>query len=625
MAGPTYVAAGSRKNDTYYTVGDLYGSVLTIPVPSGVAKGDTVAALVYATTSINTPTGWTLKGSYSTYAKLFTHVVGDGETEWQFTGSILQHATYCVARGADGSAPVPVIGSFGTGSGTSHTVGGLTTPRDNSLLAILAFGAGTVATSFTPPAGWTERHDQVNSATQSGSVDTLAVGSAGAVADVTLTTDLTANGVWVMLCFQPPLPPTITSVTPSSGGLDGGTSVTIEGTGFTADCTVDIGGVAATSVEVVSATSITCQTGANTAGAKTVTVTNSGGSGTLSSGFSYASVVDANIRLFKSGSPTGNDKADAVTQWPASPTYISLGGPDDLWGATLTPDDVNASDFGVGIAATVGSGAEARVSHVEMEVHYTIPGVSDPQTYLAVLKVAADRQTAYPAIYQLPRSGYTVATDPSLDKASSGGSLFTSRIYEPARYIEKSYHTVEFWAELSPENTPAAGLQVWARVEDGTAFQLRTATGVAATLRSSGRHLLYFPRTDVSRGKYVQLEFRIPTLTGDAVATSALINNVVLRFSWRPERTEQHTLPINLGKLPVSGVLESTERRSPYQKLLKLIALAGPGKPPVELRDALGRTQYVFITSVSFEETSYKPPEPSSLIAFVSYRTVAYE
>ena len=63
--------------------------------------------------------------------------------------------------------------------------------------------------------------------------------------------------------------PTVTSVSPSSGTSAGGTTITItiSGTNFVSGATVTVGGVAATSVSVVSATSITATTPAGMSGA----------------------------------------------------------------------------------------------------------------------------------------------------------------------------------------------------------------------------------------------------------------------------------------------------------------------------------------------------------------------
>ena len=54
--------------------------------------------------------------------------------------------------------------------------------------------------------------------------------------------------------------PTVSSVSPNSGPVAGGTAVTITGTNFAAGATVKFGATAATNVVVVSSTSITATT-----------------------------------------------------------------------------------------------------------------------------------------------------------------------------------------------------------------------------------------------------------------------------------------------------------------------------------------------------------------------------
>jgi hypothetical protein len=84
-------------------------------------------------------------------------------------------------------------------------------------------------------------------------------------------------------------PPTITTLSPGTGSVDGGTSVTINGTNFiglTGASAVTFGGVNATSYNVVSSTKITAVAPAHGAGAVTVQVATSSGSATSS--FTYA-------------------------------------------------------------------------------------------------------------------------------------------------------------------------------------------------------------------------------------------------------------------------------------------------------------------------------------------------
>lgn len=83
--------------------------------------------------------------------------------------------------------------------------------------------------------------------------------------------------------------PTITAVSPSSGTDAGGTSITLTGTNFRSGAIVMIDGVECTSVNVVSATSITCVTPAHAEGIYDITVSylNDGQSGTYEAAFTY--------------------------------------------------------------------------------------------------------------------------------------------------------------------------------------------------------------------------------------------------------------------------------------------------------------------------------------------------
>ena len=84
--------------------------------------------------------------------------------------------------------------------------------------------------------------------------------------------------------------PTITSVTPSSGPTAGGTTITINGTGYVmgAGGEVRVGGVLATGIAFVSSSQLRAVTPPGAAGAQAVSVRNpSGASGTVAGGFTY--------------------------------------------------------------------------------------------------------------------------------------------------------------------------------------------------------------------------------------------------------------------------------------------------------------------------------------------------
>jgi hypothetical protein len=81
--------------------------------------------------------------------------------------------------------------------------------------------------------------------------------------------------------------PHLTSVMPSSGTALGNVGVTLTGTNLTGATAVSFGGVAATSVNVVSDTTVTAVTPANAAGIVDVVITTPHGSSTLTDGYIY--------------------------------------------------------------------------------------------------------------------------------------------------------------------------------------------------------------------------------------------------------------------------------------------------------------------------------------------------
>ena len=101
---------------------------------------------------------------------------------------------------------------------------------------------------------------------------------------------------------------------------------------------------------------------------------------------------DESVKLIKGGTIQGTDKSGFVG-FGFGDSYQSFGGAADLWGLTLTPGDVNASNFGVAYAGREMSGGGARTlqcDHMRITITYT-PATSLPlappqrHTYRALL------------------------------------------------------------------------------------------------------------------------------------------------------------------------------------------------------------------------------------------------
>jgi IPT/TIG domain-containing protein len=168
---------------------------------------------------------------------------------------------------------------------------------------------------------------------------TTAAHAAGAVTVVVTNTDAqtgSLNNGYTYTAGNPA--PTITSITPNTGTANGGTAVTITGTGFLAGATVSLGGTAATGVNVAGSTSITATTPAHAVGAVTVMVTNTDTqNGSLTDGYTY----------------TASNPAPTVTSitpntgTTAGGTSVTITGTGFLAGATVSLGGVAATGVNV--------------------------------------------------------------------------------------------------------------------------------------------------------------------------------------------------------------------------------------------------------------------------------------
>jgi len=137
---------------------------------------------------------------------------------------------------------------------------------------------------------------------------------AGNAGTVTLTvTNSSGQSGSLINGFTYVVSPTVSSVSPNSGPVAGGTAVTITGTNFASGATIKFGNNAATNVVVVNSTTITATTPAGSAGAVTVTVTSSGGlSGSQANGFTYIGTPTV-ASVSPNNGPTAGGTAVTIT------------------------------------------------------------------------------------------------------------------------------------------------------------------------------------------------------------------------------------------------------------------------------------------------------------------------
>lgn len=157
------------------------------------------------------------------------------------------------------------------------------------------------------------------------------VGAAGP-ADVVVT-NLDATSVTLTGGYTYANVPTVSSVTPNTGDVLGGTAVTIAGTNFATGATVRFGSTTATGVVVTSAAQITAVVPAGAAGAVTVTVTNPNTlNGALAAAYTYTT---------GGTQPSISNVSLATGPW-AGGTPMTLTGSNFVSGATVTVGGVAA-------------------------------------------------------------------------------------------------------------------------------------------------------------------------------------------------------------------------------------------------------------------------------------------
>lgn len=125
--------------------------------------------------------------------------------------------------------------------------------------------------------------------------------------------------------------------------------------------------------------------------------------------FSGSGGGNSNARLVKGGTPSGDVKINGF----GAESVITVGNSSDMWGLTLTPDDVNASDFGVVLYTDMfaGSNCSIGIDHITITVTYNdsitaTSSLASVNRRLAVAKAGVNVMTATSPNDFIFHSGY---------------------------------------------------------------------------------------------------------------------------------------------------------------------------------------------------------------------------
>ena len=337
---------------TVPSIGTTCSNCFTTTAPSGLSISPTSGSAAGGTTV--TITGLAFWGT--------TGVTIGGRPVTSFTVNSGSSITAVTPSGTVGTASVVVTN--GSGSNAANSIYTYTTPPAPTITSVSpasgpAAGGNSVTITGTNLTSATSvtidgATAVVTANTATSITATAPSGSAGVAKNVAVTTaggTVTSTGVYTYIDA-----PTIASVSPSSGPIAGGTSVTITGTNLTGATAVSFGGTTATTFTVNSATSITATAPAHAAGASAVAVTTVGGTATSAGAFSYlASTATLQTLSLSSGtlSPTFASGTTSYTASVSNATSTITVTP------TVTDSNATVKVNTVTVASGVASGAIA--------------------------------------------------------------------------------------------------------------------------------------------------------------------------------------------------------------------------------------------------------------------------
>jgi hypothetical protein len=364
-SSPTTLTDSAVLSGGYFETGTI-----TFTLSAGPTLLDTETATVNGNGTYSTPTGFTLPtsgtvtggyrwaASYSGDTNNRTASDQGGPAEQVMVGAASPTLTTTPDRTSItvGSSPTTLTdtavlsGGYSETGSITFTLNLGTTVVDTETATVNGDGSYSTPTGYTLPNTGTVTGTYQWDASYSGDTNNSGVSDNNATNEQVVVRAL----------------PTVTSVSPSSGPVDGGQPITITGTNFSADATVEIGqgygpgptAVLATDVTVVTPTEITATTGRGVrVGTRNLYVVTAAGTSPTNPGDNYTYVLPAVTSVSPNSGPVDGGQAITITgtNFPSDAT-VEIG-----QGSGPGPTAIRATDVTVvsptEITATTGGGA----------------------------------------------------------------------------------------------------------------------------------------------------------------------------------------------------------------------------------------------------------------------------
>lgn len=243
--------------------------------------------------------------------------------------------------------------------------------------------------------------------------------------------------------------PTVASVTPTNGPVQGGTRITIDGANFVAGARVTIGGVPAFAVAVSSGTSLTATTNSGSTGTHDVVVTNPDTqSGTLSPGFTL------------DGAPS-LVSLSPISGGTAGGTVVTITGAGFRTGATVSFGSTPAT------AVTVVSDTELTATTAARAIGVVSVSVRNPDNQAAVLE-RAFRYVEAPSLTSVAPTSGGIAGGDVVRVTGVGFTQSTRVTFDGVEATSVSFISTTELDAVTPAHAPGA-VDVTVDVEGATA------------------------------------------------------------------------------------------------------------------------------------------------------------